>query len=418
MRLGILAAVLFCAQAALAVVVSPSSVEVKFAYTAEFQTKQTLKAEKLIEKQAEYLFGYMQSPELAVKFGINHRTVGWGAPQWPPAYQVVSDVKADGVRTIKYHAEGIWLLNRTAAQALLEKGYYDIMMPYDLDNYWQAKCVMEDEPDTPSSFSYFYDPYLKGCEKLVNSPLASDVRVELAASEPVDESLTADLESVRGDNGNGPLFEIMSVTGFADKGGRTDAGRTSFMELNAWLEGQGFEKTIVQHYKDRPVYQFDKDILVPGRGPVHIRMTRLLSSTDLDGDLVTFSKFFKEAIQQADVVMYAGHSGSSFVLEAKEIERHAGKLEFDYNKHQIFFFDACSGYSYYLPLFNGRKAPGTLGVMTFALTSQFGYEHAMHKAFLRHMLDFKEDHPKWMTIMTDMEKVLRGMTFMLNVQVQ
>src|SRR4051794_38188310 len=119
MRLGIFAFVLFCAQSASAVVLSPSAIELKFAYTAEFQTSQTLSAEKLVEKQAEYLFGYMQSPELALKFGINHRTVGWGAPAWPPAYQIVSDVKSDKVRTIKYQASGIWLLNRAAAQALL-----------------------------------------------------------------------------------------------------------------------------------------------------------------------------------------------------------------------------------------------------------------------------------------------------------
>jgi hypothetical protein len=291
------------------------------------------------------------------------------------------------------------------------------MLPYDLDNYYDKNCVAEGEPNGQSGFSYFFDPYLPGCQALATSPLAKDLIVTLRPADQVNEDLLADLSGVRGDNGNGSLFQITTVTGFADKGGRGDDGRASFTELNDWLEAQGFEKSVVQKYKNRPIYQFDKDILTPEHHPVHIRVTRLLANTDLDGELVTFSKFFKEAIQDADVIVYAGHSGSAFVLDPKDIEKHAGKLQFTRDKQQIYFFDACSGYSYYSPMFLNRKTPGTTNILSFGLTSQFGYEHAMHKAFYRYLFDFKEDHPSWYGMMIDMEKVLRGMTFMLNLEV-
>ena len=42
----------------------------------------------------------------------------------------------------------------------------------------------------------------------------------------------------------------------------------------------------------------------------------------------------------------------------------ASPIQFNRKKHQIFLFDSCSSYSYYLGMFDGKKDPGTLAVMT------------------------------------------------------
>ncbi len=405
---------LFCGWAQ-AYVISPTSLEVRFSYQAEFQTRDTKPAPDMLVKHAEFLFGYMQANGLTAGTGINHRTPGIGAPAWPPQLTVISESEVEGLRTIRYQAQGVMLINKAFAVQPLRTGQWEIFLPYDYDHYYDKDCATEDEDNTQDGFWYFYDPFKKHCDHLVQAPLAHSVMVAIAPAAPVDETLTADLETLRGDNGNGDGFEIVTVTGFNATKKKSDEGRVSFDQLNQWFLDQGFEKTVLKKFKDRPVFLFEKDFVNANGKTIHVKVTRLLAITDMDKKLVTFAKFFKDAMENADVVMYAGHSGSGATLEMKDIEAKAGPVHLNRSKQQVYFFDACTGYSYYLPLFDGRKDPGSLHVLTYALTSQFGFEHATHKAFFRYLLNFKDDHPSWTQMMIDIERSLRGMTFMLNL---
>src|SRR5665213_2690127 len=365
-------AILLWAGLAQAYVLSPTSIEVKFSYTAEFQTSAAKRAAlDIATDHSSFLFGYMQSPELAAQYDINHRTAGFGAPAWPPAITILNESTVKGLRTIQYHAEGVLLVSKLAAPKMVGDGQWVIALPYDLDNYYNKKCVTPGEGTGKTEFWYFYDPYMPNCENLVTSPLAQIVTVKIGAMPAVDENETMDLSSLRGDNGNGTLFQITTITGFNDSEKKSDDGAVSYKVINDWLATQGFTQTVIQAYKDRPINQFDKDVVTPDGRTVHVRITLLIAETDLDTERVTFDKFLKASIQVADVIIYAGHSGAGTMLEASDIEHLAGPLEFDVNKKQLFFFDACSGYSYYMPLFEGRKTPGTLDMLTMALTSQF-----------------------------------------------
>ena len=116
----------FSAQAA---VISPSSVEVKFAYESEFQTAQLGPARDVVLGQARYLFSYLQNPEVGQQFGLDKRIGGVGAPRWEPQFTVLADQISGGVRTIRYAMSGLLLLHKKVAAELLARGTWDISPP-------------------------------------------------------------------------------------------------------------------------------------------------------------------------------------------------------------------------------------------------------------------------------------------------
>jgi hypothetical protein len=234
----------------------------------------------------------------------------------------------------------------------------------------------------------------------------------------VSDELAVGLEELRGDNGNGKVFQITSVNGFDESSTRRhDDGRLNFEEMNRWFVQLGFVETKISKFKNRPIHQFEKIVRNSDGGEILVRVTRLLADTDLEeGNRVTFAKFLKNAIKTSDVVVYEGHSGMGASLSLEAVEKRAGgKIEFDRKKHQMFFFDACSSYSYYLGLFTGRKEPGTLAVITNGIASLFGSEIPVTRRFYKALISSKNDDLRWTDLLEDMERPLRSNSFLLNV---
>jgi len=407
----LLFALSFSSQAA---VLSPNAVEVRFAYAAEFQTTDTADAVTLADNHAQHLFGYLQSPTTVFTYRINQDTPGAGAPRLPLSYEILKNKKKDGVRTIAYKVSGVMLLNKKMAKKLLEKGTWDITLPYDLDQFYDEKCT-DEHYNTYGDFWYFYDPFRQGCEFLRKAPLAAAVTVKIAPLKNYITDAESNLDKIRGDNGNGELFQITTINGFSeDAKDPQDDGRVSFEEVNEWLRHQGFKETIVARYMNRPIHQFEKTVRAQDGSTVQVRITRLLAETAMASKNVTFAKFFKAAVKDADVIIYAGHSGLGGNLDIGSLEEKSGPLEFHPKKHQIFFFDGCSTYSYYLSMFESQKSKSKLDILTNGLSSYFAYEAPIHIEFLKHLVDVN-DNPSWNQILQDMEKPLDGMTFMLSV---
>ncbi|WII70728.1 hypothetical protein QJS83_09675 [Bdellovibrio sp. 22V] len=398
-----------------AAVLSPSSQEVKFSYTAEFQTTDTQEDPVyLADVHAQHLFGYFQSPEIVARYRINSDTPGVGAPRLPLSYEILKKKTRHGVRTIQYKVSGVLLLNKKLATRLIERGFWNITLPTDLDNFYAEKCTDEHYPSF-GDFWYFYDPFRAGCEFLRQAPMAAPVKINIAALKNLPEDADAQLERLRGDNGNGDLFQITTVNGYSENAkDDEDEGRLAFEEMNEWLRQTGFKETLVARYQNRPIHQFDKTLKRKDGKLVQVRVTRLLVETGSSSKNVTFAKFFKNALKEADVVIYAGHSGLGGNLDIAALEEKAGPLEFNPRKYQIFFFDGCSTYSYYLSNFAAQKSKGKIDILTNGLSSYFGYEAPVHKALFAHLLNVNKN-PGWNEILTDMEEPLDGMTFMLNV---
>ncbi|KHD89733.1 MAG: hypothetical protein OM95_01280 [Bdellovibrio sp. ArHS] len=406
--------VLLSAHSAAAAVFSPSSVEVKFTYSTEFMTTDGSDAVTLADLHAQHLFGYMQSPTMVTFYKINSDTPGIGAPRFPLAYEILKNRKSAGVRTIAYKVTGVLLLNKNTAKKLLDEGVWKITMPSDLDNFYEEKCT-DEHYNSFGDFWYFYDPFREGCEFLRQAPMARSVNIKIAAFKNAPADTSASLDKLRDDNGNGDLFEITTINGYADSAkDPEDAGRMAFEELNTWLRQSGFNEKIVARYQNRPIHQFTKTLKRSDGSEVQVRITRLLAETAVASKNVTFAKFFKHSVENADVVIYAGHSGLGGNLDIASLEEKAGGFEFQTRKHQIFFFDGCSSYSYYLTMFEERKSKGKIDILTNGLSSYFGYETPVHKVLFKHLLQVNSS-PTWGEILRDMERPLGGMTFMLNV---
>lgn len=401
----------FAAQAA---VLAPSALEVKFSYSARFQTAEVEDATFLADVHAQHIFGYLQSPGTVAQYGVNARTLGVGAPRFPLSYQILSDKKSRGVREISYKVTGYMLIHKLMVADLEKSSLWNITLPYDLDGFYDEKCT---DPHYPSwgDFWYFHDPLRAGCEHLTQSPMAVPVAVRFSALQNSAKDVSAELNVLRGDNGNGDLFEITTINGFSESAtNKDDEGRQGFEEMNQWFRDQGFQETILARYENRPVHRFEKTVRRNGGGVVNIRITRLLAETGVASRNVTFAKFFKDAVKNSDVVIYAGHSGLGGNLDIPSIEAKAGPLEFPKNKSQLFFFDGCSTYSYFYSMFAEQKTKGRVKIMSNALLSYFNYEGVTHRALYRHLFSVNAE-PTWGEILSDMERPLRGMTFMLNV---
>ncbi|NUN07495.1 MAG: hypothetical protein HUU57_17255, partial [Bdellovibrio sp.] len=393
---------------------SPQGMEVKFSYSTTFQTSETdTDGRELAARHAQHLFGFLHSPALVAGYNLNSDTPGIGAPRLPLTYQITQDQSRSGVRKITYKTSGILLLHKTVAQEILPIGAWEITLPANLDEFYDENCT-DPHYSSIGDFWYFYDPFVEGCEYLSEAPLATKVIVKIFATPKVPTDNAA-LDEIRSDNGNGELFQITTINGFSeDAQNPQDDGRLSFEQVNIWLRKNGFSETVVASYANRPILQFEKTLKKKDGSMVAVRITRLLAETAIAKKNVTFAKFFKDAMKNADVVIYAGHSGLGGNLDIASLEDKAGALEFTLGKQQLLFLDGCSTYSYYLSMFADRAPKNQLRILTNGLVSYFTYEPHTHIALLKRLFKVNES-PTWSEVLTDMERPLRGMSYLLSV---
>lgn len=400
---------------ATAAILSPSSIELKISFTASFFTTDLEEdIDELIENHYQHLFGIFQSPTMVKKYGIYEYTGGMAAPKLPLKIKVTKDEVKDGVRTVAYSSEGLMLVNKHAALKLIKDRSLQITLPTDLDNFYERKCT-DEHYTSQGDFWYFYDPFRYGCSKLRNSPMAQKVVIQIHTQVISQKNYSARLNELRGDNGNGDVVDIVTVNGFSESSTESeDEGRVTFNDLNDFLIRQGFKMSSVQKYENRPILRFEKDVKAADGRVIKFRVTRLLAETSISSKNVTFAKFFKKAIETADVVMYSGHSGLGGTLDIPSLESKAGDFVFDHHKRQIYFFDGCSSYSYYLSTFESHKNKSKIDILTNGLASFFHTQNEVIEGLLTHIFAV-DTNPTWMDILNTMEAPLGEDTYMLSV---
>lgn len=112
--------------------------------------------------------------------------------------------------------------------------------------------------------------------------------------------------------------------------------------------------------------------------------------TGINEDSRAFHYFFKDAIENASVMIYDGHSGLGGHLDLPSIEDENGfRVRPNPNRYQIYFFNSCSSYSYYNSMFFGRKRStrdprGTrnLDILTNGLATYFNVTHDTNVALI------------------------------------
>ena len=407
--------VLLLAMPASATINSPSAVEVRYSYETDFVTSARGSVKDAMSAHAKFLYGYLQNHSLVKKFALPEGNDGVGGPLWPPTKMtVLSDKTRGSVRLIRYRAKGRLLLHKTAAQQIVKNKIWNITLPYDVDHFFEKACGDWDS-NTVEDFWYSYDPLKPGCEHLARLPLGQVVSVQIKAV-AVEPALDSRLGEIRG-NGD-KIFLVASIDGFdSDLMTAEDPGRVSFNTINKWLVSQGFVEKSISEKTDSSIHQFDKTAARADGRHIHIRVLRFLGESEIrENNSVAFAQFLIAAIRTADVIVYNGHSGYGLNLKIDRLQARAGQpVIFNNSKRQIFFFDACSSYSYFLPVFAARKAKGTLDFLSNGIESMAEYGVAVDQEFFRILFDVNSDNPKWNDILAKMETQLDGLTFLLNV---
>lgn len=399
-------------------VIAPSAEEVVFQYQTEFVTSDLqTEALPLAQYHASHMFGIFHSPSLVARFSINpHYLEGIGVPRSDNQIQVLSRKKVSNDKVlIQYRNKGRLLLQKKVAANLLQKGELVIPLPYQLDEIYNEKCT-DAHYTTLGDYWYFYDPYRKGCEYLSKEPYAKLTKAVIKASPVRKMEQSPRLDLLRGANDNGNDFLVYVIHGFEESAtNKRDEGRKNFKEFETYMQQRGFERKIISQSQRNPQALHTKQIQLKSGYVMNVKVYHLLVETSIDSRSTVFAKFFKQAVAVADVIVYGGHSGLGANLDIPSLEQKAGAFEFNPKKRQIFFFDSCASYSYYLQSFAAEKTRAKIDIISYGLSSLFQTSQSVLANFMDILFNTQIEVVKWIDILNLMEKPLNGSTYLLNV---
>lgn len=403
-------------------ILAPNAQEVNFSYEATVEVPLDESFSSSIDAanfQASHMFGIFSSPTMIQHMGINPDNVhGIGGPKSQTEVLILSEEVFEkdqqSMIRIQYKNSGQMILHKKAAEKVLARGYFNVPLPLNPFKIYRKKCT-DSHYTTFGDYWYFYDPYREGCERLSQEPYAQNVEIAVRKAKTRNIQRSAELPLLRGDNGNGSLFSIYMIHGFSeDKKDPEDDGRLNYQIAHEYLLEKGFSVERLKKHSPYPLNLYRKSVTLSTGETIQIEIKSLLVDTELGSKSKVFADFFKEGVASADVIIYEGHSGLGGNLNIPELERKAGKFEFP-NKKQIYYFDSCSSYSYYLDHFNAYKTKTNIDVMTNGLSSYFHTSPLVLKEFLNYLVGSDNRNFQWMTVLNKMESVLGKETYLLNV---
>lgn len=405
-------------QMAQAQVISPSAVEIAFRYSSEFITRDTAESEQAqAQDHSRFLFGVLHSPSMVLKFGLNPELLeGLGGVRQPPTIKIQNvSTNEKGQTVISYQAFGRMLLHKSVALQLQQTHKLQLLLPYDYDKVYLKKCT-DAHYSSWGDYWYFWDPYRDGCQRLHNPLITREVTLHLTAITAVPSETTPNLGKLRGDNGNGQIFSVYILNGFNEGSANSeDEGRLNFQQITELFRERGFAIETLNRNPRIPRNRYSKRL----SASVTVEVIHQLSNTSIDDEAMTFPKIFKEAVEKGDIIAYLGHSGLGGNLDIPSLndklaESGEGPIRFTDSKYQIFFFDSCSSYSYYLPSFRALKPKSKIDILSYGLSSLFESSHAVFSVFVDQFLNLGQPRT-WQQILRSMEKPLGEQTFLLNV---
>lgn len=409
----------FFGRAAQAQLISPSGQEINFSVASIMTANrdQNLTAKQQVQFHVSHLFGIFHSPTMIENFKLDPSLMdGIGAPQNEMEIKIISqkNISANKVR-ISYQASGKMLVHKKVAQYFLNKKTIQFPLPVDPYEIYREECTDEHYLSF-GDFWYFYDPYRSGCESLLQPPLAQNVAFKFSPVSTRKTEQSPRLDLLRGHNDNGSLFSIAVIHGYSDAWNfPSDDGRLNYNQFDAFLKKEGFELKTLYKNTNHPIGIFSKQITLANGKKINVQINHILVETSINSKTVSFAKFFKQAVATADVIVYSGHSGLGANLDIPLLEQKAGSFEFNPKKRQIFFFDSCASYSYYLTTFAAQKSRAKIDVVTNALSSFFMHGEGVLESFFGVLLNPKIEDMPWSEILQHMEKTMNGATSLINV---
>lgn len=151
---------------------------------------------------------------------------------------------------------------------------------------------------------------------------------------------------------------------------KKDEGYASFTQLGQKLSEAGFNLTAQGREGINHLQTYQKQLTNAFGVQQTITLNLILADSETDAN-GTFTKRFKWALENSQIVAYDGHSGLGGYLDIVRFPR----LRLP-NFYQIFFFNGCSSYPYYNSMYFASKSGGsknleilTAGLPTLTSTS-------------------------------------------------
>jgi hypothetical protein len=376
----------------------------------------------LIERQTKFSMGVFESEEYTrMLTGTNLNTdKGVVALNSIKTFRIVdTEAKASGTLLTYDIAIEILVHNRILQDT--QPHSMKILIPYDA-GFYDPGCV-DPHYDWPEYYFAFWEIFSPKCQKHIGKEvqaITGTVRVVRGPNPGVSPRYDRLFAQARA-RGEFRIAVLMSFDESTTKS--ADYGRKSF----EWTAEQLVKKAgfVVEHRVTTPITSPYYELVQPGdanRPPTRISLS--LSIADAVHPVV-FARRAKWAFENADVVVYQGHSGlgenlkiqrlssQKHVIRTVEREALEGPIRFNSN-YQIYYFDACESLFWYTESYElAKRGKRNVDILTNGLVSLFDTQNA---EFWKFLIPFvKQQTPSWMEIMESMEKPLKGQTYFLNV---
>jgi hypothetical protein len=300
----------------------------------------------------------------------------------------------------------------------LESGFpsdsYDVLVPVNPDLVeeqatqrilWFKRnlCTHLLHPDG-DAFHYYFNPTAPKCplregREYLRIPAAIERKWNTEKTFPEYDRLIGPDRTIRIDVLMGMDNEKRSWNGSKSR----DYNGPEYREIRARLLERGFQirrlsdeeslRLVSGRPEDRPPF-IEELTYWTARAPIRVRMFFGPSSVR-GGNSRAFHYLFKDAIENASVMIYGGHSGLGANADIPTIEAIEGfKIQMNRSRYQIFLFNSCSSYTAYTKGFFSRKKSDTdphgtknLDILGTGLVSLFSHIGEMNAGLIEHLVD-------------------------------
>jgi hypothetical protein len=308
-------------------------------------TEQTLR--KVIEDQLDYMVGPMsQSDALSVPKG-NHIVSN-----------IVITSKERNILTISYYYRGTIVLHNGAGNI------YPIVLPINPRKIFEASKVGNDYPctdehyQTKDDFWYFWTPYRKGCNLQKGTDFyVFNANVKRYKNSKLSYPEYQNLPDALGNISVHMFFGMDDPSLDRNPNNSTDINAENYRKFKKYLLKNGYKST---KWSAIQVSSIAKTLNGTSPYVETIQKGKLIyrlffGPTGIDEDSLAFHWFYKDALENASIFMYEGHSGLGANLNLESIESSLNEKITLSNRYQIYFFNSCTSYRYYNDNYFNRK---------------------------------------------------------------
>ena len=356
-----------------------SQAQLHFIGTVEYERSATdsKSYKQIIENQLNFIVG----PMSLYKFTA--------VPKGDHKLSNVKIIENDGQTvTISYEYTGTIVVENN------KKETYPVYLPINPDKIYASSMVGKKNPctdehyQTEGDFWYFWSPSRSGC-KLKKGRDYNVVQGDLSRISNSKLSYP-EYKNLPDENGKITIHVLFGMDDPEEDHNplnSEDINSGNYRDFRDYLISKGYQSTI---WNEEQVSAIAKTL--DGEAPFVENLTKgnieyrfFYGPTGIDENAKGFHWFYKDAIENASIMMYEGHSGLGGHLDLKSIEEDLGEnINFNLNRYQIFFFDSCTSYRYYNTQYFKRKKSATdlggtkkLDILTNGLSTLFS---AMPKA--------------------------------------